>query len=39
MEVLQVVAGPLPGHGPGKDFFVRAALAPPMDFGEILEKK
>jgi hypothetical protein len=39
MEILQIVAGPLPARPFGWDFVVRAALAAPMDFGEIIEKK
>jgi hypothetical protein len=39
MEILQIVAGPLPAPPLSQDFVVRAALAAPMDFGEILEKK
>ena len=39
MEVLQIVAGPLPARPLAQNFAVRAALAAPMDFGEILEEK
>src|SRR5882762_1880274 len=39
MEILQIVAGPRPTRPLAPDFVVRAALAAPMDFGEILEKK
>ena len=39
MEILQIVAGPLPARPLAQDFVVRAALAAPMDLGKILEKK
>src|ERR1700736_299189 len=39
MEILQVVAGSHPARPLAQDFVVRAALAAPMDFGEIFEKK
>ena len=39
MEILQIVAGPLPPRSFGQHFSVRVPVAPPMDFGEILEKK
>jgi hypothetical protein len=39
MEILQIVAGPLPAPPLSQDFVVRATLAALMDVGEILEKK
>jgi hypothetical protein len=39
MEILQIVAGPLPAPPLSQDFVARAALAALMDVGEILEKK
>jgi hypothetical protein len=39
MEILQIVAGPLPAPPLSQDFVVRATLAALVDVGEILEKK
>ena len=39
MEIPQIVAWPLSARLLGQDFVVCTALATPMDFGEILEKK
>ena len=39
MEILQIVAGPLPDSSLAQDFAVPAAFAAPMDFGQILEEE
>src|ERR1700687_2800608 len=39
MEILQIVAGPLPDGMLAQDFAVPAAFAAPMDFGQILEEE
>jgi hypothetical protein len=39
MEILQIVARPLPDSSLARDFAVPAALAAPIDFGQILEEE
>ena len=39
MEILQIVAGPLPDRMLAQDFVVPAAFAAPMDFGQIFEEE
>src|SRR5580704_9749160 len=39
MEILQIVAGPLPDSMLAQDFVVPAAFAAPMDFGQIFKEE
>jgi hypothetical protein len=39
MEILQIVAGPLPDSMLAQDFVVPTAFAAPMDFGQIFEEE
>jgi hypothetical protein len=39
MEILQIVAGPLPNSVIAQDFAVSTAFAAPMDFGQIFEEE